>query len=128
MPKLIEPISSEFDSIDEGFIEKEGGDMTCTTTFTKDEKGLHILDIKHEEPKKSIWKPVSELPEYCCKILVKYTHHNDIIMCDNIKHSIFMEDIKTDLKLVKEFCTLADFINNVESLEARLERLEKLLK
>jgi len=76
----------------------------------------------------SIWKDVSELPYYGCRILVKHKHHIQIIpyyYCNGI----FTPDNKDfsfeiDNSVIKKFCLLTDFINQVEDMEARLRKLE----
>jgi len=87
------------------------------------------IDMKEEcvEPV-SIWKDVSELPYYGCRILVKHKHHIQIIpyyYCNGI----FTPDNKDfsfeiDNSVIKKFCLLTDFINQVEDMEARLRKLE----
>jgi len=87
------------------------------------------IDMKEEsvEPV-SIWKDVSELPEYGCRILVKHKHHRQIIpyyYCNGI----FTPDNKDfsfeiDNSIIKKFCLLTDFVNQVEDMEARLRKLE----
>jgi len=80
-----------------------------------------------EPTSKSIWKPISELPDYIATILVRY--RSKIILGDYTKgklKTINGEEINIKgLEAVKEWCYLTDFINHQESLEKRIERLER---
>jgi hypothetical protein len=85
--------------------------------------GLRVL----QEEEIDIWKPVSELPCRGGTLLVKYTHHSDVVICSSSNGSIFYGDIETDLNLVKEFCFLKDFVNQQQDLLSRVERLEQTI-
>jgi hypothetical protein len=73
-----------------------------------EKKEVSEVERALEEPKLSIWKDVSELPYYGCRILVKHKHHIQIIpyyYCNGI----FTPDNKDfsfeiDNSVIKKFC------------------------
>jgi hypothetical protein len=107
------------------------GSPPTKETFARHEETIKRMKegLKEEcvEPV-SIWKDVSELPYYGCRILVKHKHHIQIIpyyYCNGI----FTPDnkdfsLEIDNSVIKKFCLLTDFVNQAEDMEARLRKLE----
>lgn len=124
-------------SIDFG---KEGGDYTVETKYKKEGDNLVIEEINEIKPKKSVWKPVSELPKQNSDI------YSDIpcIVEDALGYHTYAVysvnafwDLRYGTKKMVEgylssaspirYCTLTDFINQQNSLLDRVERLERII-
>jgi hypothetical protein len=90
--------------------------------------------LEYRKPTESMWKPISELLEYQnhhvigkmktgkCFIGFPYQLEDESLTIKNIdgiggNSAIYFQS----------FCTLTDFINNQETIERRIERLEQLI-
>jgi len=83
-----------------------------------------------EPTSKSIWKPISELPKNCCDVVIKFTE-DDICFAtfsDDTNQFFMVSEVKGPISIMPpmEYARLTDFINQQETLEKRIERLEQL--
>jgi len=89
-----------------------------------------LADIKMQG--NSIWKPISELAEIIAigNIIVSNSLVASLAFYNQqLKEWCYIENKqKCCVGNYEEFCTLGEFINQQEQLEARIERLEQLIK
>ena len=97
-----------------------------STPLEKPSKEDHIVDANKKV--KSIWKPISELPKFCCDVVIKFTE-------DDICFATFSDDTNQFFMISEtkgvvcisppmEYARLTDFINQQASLEERITKLE----
>jgi len=106
---------------------KEG---CCSYSCQKNYK--EIVALAPSEEKKSIWKPVSELPKFCCDVVIKFAK-DDICFAtfsDDTNQFFMISEMKGPVCIAPpmEYARLTDFINSHDNLEKRIERLEQLTK
>lgn len=105
-------------------------------SFSDYEKGVGLKECNSIEElfedleEESIWKPVSELPEKSCNVYLRWIDGDilpaEFIAAGFVRDAIFRNSntefpYKTTDSRIKEYCTLTDFINNIEK---RLRKLE----
>ena len=92
----------------------------------------------HDSSNKSIWKPISDLPELNCNLLLRWVETKEVSMGKGYgdEHGgIVFDEFKNNVKElseIKEYCTLTDFVNQQEALAKNqkviLAEIEKLKK
>jgi hypothetical protein len=83
------------------------------------------------EPKKSVWKPVSEFEGYNVQVILKESWSKHLIF-GVVKGRKLFYGVDSDHFAIlgdnDQVATLTDFINQQEELQVRVEKLEKLLE
>lgn len=97
-------------------------------TQLKLEARFNNIESSKIDTKGSIWKPVSELPEEDIDVLletvegVDYASFNLADKKFQMKNGVYYVD-----SFIVRYCTLTDFINQHNSLQDRVERLERII-
>jgi hypothetical protein len=91
------------------------------------------VSSKVDYTSKSIWKPISELPDQQEDIILIKYHTGNIAIAyvlegDRIYCPFLLTKEPIDIRNIDTYYRLTDFINHQESLEKRIERLELLIK
>jgi len=99
--------------------------------FNKTSESVAVKE-KVNEKEESIWKPISELPEFLYTPFVLIKFDSDVVILgkiDKIDGKKQFTDINGQhqypLNIVKEYSLLTDFINHYEKLEERVKKLEE---
>lgn len=143
---LIEEKSKSFQNAENCYCNRLEEGLGCNPCLTKyiNNNLSTITEINMlEEKPKSIWKDVSELPEKDCQVIVK-TKKGEVSIADfvhyphknfySINYIYYYGDERSNSRTelteksiydVESFTYTGDFINHIDSLEQRINQLEK---
>ena len=92
-------------------------------------KSVAVKEQEVKEKEESIWKPISDLPEDNCSVIIRAKGGYEEIFFGSYRedNQHFMDEAmrfvypKTS---IDKYCTLTDFINDYEKLKERVRKLE----